>query len=308
MELLLWGALLLSQTGTSAKQYAMKKCGMVAPGALNSTRINLIRAVICIAVSLGIWLVSDRSGSTLLGVGISIAAGVGTALNLFTWILSSQRISMTLIEGICTIGTVILPLFLAPYLYGGESVSLTQWIGTALVIVALLLFGGKDTRKKEKASIWGSVVIIFVCALGATVASVAKKYYTFHVTANGLGSVEFFTLISFVTVLCTFVVLYLIYSQVERRASAQAGCDASAPFPYRRVLPFVLIAAVALYVTELFAAYASKLPSAIYYPATKAMIIIGCFLLDSIVFKERITLKKVIGLTVLLVAVVLINF
>ena len=305
MELLLWGALLLSQMGTSAKQYAMKKCGMIASGPLNSTRINLIRATICVVVSLGIWLVSDRCGSTPLGIGISIAAGVGTALNLFTWILSSQRISMTLIEGICTIGTLILPLFLAPYLYGGESVSALQWFGTVLVLVSLFLFSGKDGRKKEKTSIWGSIALVFVCALGATVASVAKKYYTFHITAKELGSVEFFTLISFVTVLCTFILLYFIYSRIERRATQES--DVSVTFPFRRVFPFVIIAAVALYITELFATYASKLPSAIYYPATKAMLIVGCFLLDVLVFKERVTVKKIIGLILLLTAVILIN-
>ena len=36
MDLMLYGALLLAQAGTGAKQYAMKNCGRLAPGAFNS--------------------------------------------------------------------------------------------------------------------------------------------------------------------------------------------------------------------------------------------------------------------------------
>ena len=42
MEVLLYVALVLSQIGSSAKQYAMKKCGAIAKGESNSIRINLI--------------------------------------------------------------------------------------------------------------------------------------------------------------------------------------------------------------------------------------------------------------------------
>ena len=36
MNILLYGALLLAQAGTATKQYAMKRCGMLAPNAFNS--------------------------------------------------------------------------------------------------------------------------------------------------------------------------------------------------------------------------------------------------------------------------------
>ena len=306
MEILLYGALRLSQLGTGAKQYAMKKCGAAAPGAFNSICINLIRTAICLVVSLVIWAVMDGHTTNSQGLAIAVAAGVGTAFSLFTWILSAQRISLTLLEGVCTIGSLILPLVVAPYLYGGESVSPIQWLGTAFVMLSLLLFSEKRGRGSVKASMGGSIVILTVCCLGTMVAAIAKKMYTFHITAQGLGSVELFTLLSFLSALPVFAILLPIYYRAECRRAAGAGGE-TVSFPFRRVRWYVLVAAVALYVTELFATYASDLPSAVYYPATKALNILGCFVLDSIVFKEKITARKAVGLVLLLVAVILIN-
>ena len=67
------------------------------------------------------------------------------------------------------------------------------------------------------------------------------------------------------------------------------------------------MAAAGLYLYEFFTTTASALPSAIYYPASKAIAVLGTFLLDTLVFKDSITLKKTVGLALLLVAIVLIN-
>ena len=306
MEFLLIGALLLSAIGTGSKQYAMKKCGAIAPGAYNSIRINMIRAAICLVISFVIWLLTDGYGTNSLGLIISIAAGIGTALNLFTWILSAQRISLTLLEGVCTVGALVVPLFLAPYLYNGESVSLLQWLGTFCVIASLFFFSEKDTKKMKSASLLSGIALLFFCTFGIATASVAKKLYTFYVAADDHGSVSFFTLVGFLTVFAVFLILLPICRQNERRRIEKEEPSKPAP-SLRAAWHFILIAAVALYASEFFATYASDLPSAIYYPAIKALNVLGCFLLDVTVFKEKVTVKKAVGLVLLLAAVVLIN-
>lgn len=306
MEVLLYVALVLSQIGSSAKQYAMKKCGAIAKGESNSIRINLIRGAICLAVSILVWIFTDATASDFFGVLIAVLAGIGTSLNLFTWILSAQKISLTLLEGVCTVGVLVVPLVLAPYLYGGESVSLLQWIGSALVILSLFLFSQKEEKKSEKASFFGSMSLIFFCAFGVTLASVAKKVYTYHVVAKGMGSIGFFTMISFLTVFLVFAGLLPFYQRRERRFALAFGQEPQ-PLTLRRIWPYILIAAFSLYVCEIFATVASDLPAAIYYPATKALGILGCFVLDIAVFREKITCKKLLGLATLLTAVVLIS-
>ena len=313
MELLLYGALLLSQAGTSAKQYAMKKCGAVAPGPFNSICINLARSVICLVVSLFIWLIADKTGTTALGVAISLIAGLGTALSLFSWILCAQRLSITLIEGVSMVGTLIIPLFLAPYLYGGETVTPLQWIGTALVFISIFLFTNKapkGTKSTERKGVTFSILMLLLCASSSMLAFIGKKLYVYHITNNGLGSIQTYTLLNFCSVLGLFLLLFALYYQRQKRAAmanAPTGARVRVELPYRRIWVYILIAACALYIYELFATYAAYLPSAIYYPLSRAIAILGSFLLDVIVFKDKITQKKLLGLVLLIVAVVLTN-
>ena len=314
MEFLLYGALLLSQVGTATKQYAMKKCGAIAPGPFNSICINLARSVICLAVSLFIWLIADKTGTTALGVTISLIAGLGTALSLFSWILCAQRISITLIEGVSTVGTLIIPLFLAPYLYGGETVTPLQWLGTVLVFISIFLFTNKapkTAKSADKKSMTFSVLMLLLCATSSMVAFISKKLYVYHITNNGLGSAETYTLLNFCSVLGLFIILFAVYYQRQKRAAAAnapEGARVQVELPYRRVWLYIVIAACALYTFELFATYAAHLPSAIYYPLSRAIAILGSFLLDVLVFKDKVTKKKLIGLVLLIAAVVLTNF
>jgi hypothetical protein len=113
MEILLYGALLIAQAANSAKQYAMKNCAKCAPGPFNSVCINLVRALICLVVSVIIWLSTGGGTTNALGHAIIIISGVGTAFNLLTWILSSRLVSLALIEALCMIGSLVVPLILA---------------------------------------------------------------------------------------------------------------------------------------------------------------------------------------------------
>ena len=307
MTLLLYGALIITQIGICAKQFAMKKCAERAKGGFNSLCINLARSAICLLVSLIIWLVTDGAGTNTLGLALSIGAGVGTALNLYTWILSAQRVSLILIEGASTVGGLILPLIFAPFLYNGDSVSVLQWVGTALVVISIFLFSKSGAKKAEKSGVLGSIILVSVCALGGAVSSVFRKLYSFHIAEKALGSIEFFTFISFVAVFLLFALVFPFYYGKEKQKITAEEKGGRVELPYKRVWLFILIAAISLYACELFSSYASALPSAVYYPVSRALTILGTFLLDTLVFKEKVTPKNLAGLALLLTAVVLIN-
>ena len=307
LELLLYGALLLAQLGTSGKQFAMKKCGAAAPGPFNSVCINMMRSLICLTVSVIIWLIADGSGTTLLGHILIIVSGVGTALSLFTWILASRLVSLTLIECLSMIGTLLLPIILAPYLYDGDTVSIPQWIGCLLVFASVFMFMNKSDGKKKEGKLWQKILIVSVFVVGITLSTITKKYYTYTISQKGLGTVEYFTFINFVTVLLVFLLLFAVYYLRERNQAAKTE-NGRIELPYKKVWVYILIAAASLYLNELFTVYASQLPSAIYYPLSKGLIV-GCsFLLDVAVFKEKVTGRKLIGLITVIIAIILVNF
>lgn len=312
MEILLYGALIVAQLGITGKQYAMKKCGSIAPGGFNSVCINLMRSLICLVVSLVIWLVMDANGTSISGNIVIIIAALGTALNLFTWILSSRKVSLLLIENVSMIGSMIVPMLLAPFIYKGEKISAIQWIGCILVFVSVFFFVNKDEGKKE-GTLLSKILLVSACALGACVSSVFRKYYSFYYEEKGIGSNEYFTLLNFVTLAVVYACMFAFYYIGSmKRAKKVAGEDSAEAtkleLPYKKIWKYVLLAAAALYVNELFTLYASALPSAIYFPLTRGLIILGSFILDATVFHDKITIKKIMGVVVILTAAVLVNF
>lgn len=305
MILLLYGALLLSQFGTSAKQFAMKHCGVKTPGTFNSVCINLARSVICLIVSAVIWIVTDGKASNFSGHIMMITAGIGTALTLLTWILSSRLISLTLLESVGMIGSLIIPLLVAPFLYEGDAVSPIQWIGCILIFVSLFLFTNKDTNQKKESGLISKIIILSIYLSGTAVSMVLRKYYTYHITANNLGSIEYFTFIGFVSACLFFITLFFVFYKKEKMQLTKD--QTKVELPYKKIWKYILLAGVALYIFELFASYAAQLPSAIYYPLSRGLCVVCTFLLDVIAFKDKVTPKKIIGLIVVLIAIVLIN-
>ena len=304
-------ALIIAQLGINGKQYSMKKCGRLAPGPFNSICINTMRALICVFVSLILWLIAGGGITTPLGHLIIILSGIGTALNLFTWILSSRFVSLTLLESICMIGSLLVPMFLAPVLFNGESVSILQWIGAILVFVAVFLFMNKDSSSKKEGTALQKVLIVFFCAIGITVATIFKKYYNVHIFKNALGSEEYFTFINFITILAVFSVLFAIFYKLEAVKIASKsgdGATSKVELPYKKVWFFVIIAAASLFINELFTVYANQLDAAIFLPFSKGLNVACTFIMDAIVFKDKITVKKIIGLVTVIVAIVLVTW
>lgn len=305
MEIFYYGALLLAQVGQTTKQYAMKLCGRKTAGEFNSVCINMARAIICLIVSAVIWLACGGGATNTLGHFLIIVAGIGTALNLFTWILASAMVPLMLIESLSMIGSLVLPLILAPYLYNGDSVKPAQWVGCGLVFLSVFFFMNKDTGEKKQVSALKKAVTVIVCVVSGTVALMFKKYYTFHITAKGLGGVEYYTFVGFVTVLVIFLVLFAIFYGLEKKKLPDKS--ARVELPYKKVWMYILLSAVALYTNELFTSYATNLPSAIFYTLSRGLLVIGSFLLDAIVFKDKVTPKKLIGLLIVITAIVLVN-
>ena len=135
----------------------MKKAGLGAKGNYNSVRINFIRSVICLIVSLAVFFVAGAS-FTADFLWICLLSGAANALSMFSWIICSEKANLVLVEIFSLIGSVAVPLMLSPALYG-ESVSLVNIIGVILLFIAAVIFSIKpenfigNAKKKAKSAI-----------------------------------------------------------------------------------------------------------------------------------------------------------
>ncbi len=301
--------LVIAKTFGTVKGYAMKRAGEKATGGDNSLCINLLRTLICLVVSIGVWCVSGMGFATPLGNLIVVISGISNALNLYFWILSAQMISISLLEVFCMLGSVILPLVLAPVLYNGDSVSLIQWLGCAALLIAMLLFTSQE-KSAEGGNPLKKLIYLFFCVAGVGGVSITQKMYVYHVSDKGLGTIAYFNLGTFVCVALLFSAVFAVRELLARAAARRGVPDVSIPsksFPLKKVIVYVAVAAISLYAYQYFNTLASTLDSAILYPVTYALGMIGSVVLDTFFFGHKLTKKRIIALVFVAIAIVLVN-
>ena len=301
---------------------AMKGSGRMCPGKYNSIRVNAFRALICSAVALAVFFATGARVSAH-GWWLWLVSGVSNAVMMFAWLLCSERVPLVFVESFCMLGSVAIPLFLAPVLYAGESVSALQWAGVVFLLAALIFLSPSPTRnlaaaaengedaekgeagatssarssEKKKAAFMTAAYIALLILSNAGV-SITQKLYPARV---GKEYTPFFNAATFgVVLLCFFGALFAGKAFAGRKmlpGNAASG---------RKLALYVAIAAVMIYVYSFFATLAADaLPSAVYYPLARGVSMLLTVLCDFFVFKQKITKNDVAGLAFILAAVLL---
>lgn len=288
--------------------FSMKRAGMAAPGPDNSLYINLLRSVLCLAVSFVIWLVSGGGTTTGGGMLLILLSGVSNALSIYFWVLSSQMVSISLIEVFSMIGTVILPMAISPLLYNGDVATPIQWCGALALAVALFFFVNEERGDHKNYSAAAKITAVALQVVGVAGIGITQKLYVYYYESKGLGSIELFNFGTFAAVCVCFVMFFAVKLIFTAYASKRnrGGVHSLREFPIGKVWWLVLIAALALYGYQYFSTAASTLPSAILYPVSYAFSMIVSFVLDT-VFGKPMSWKRGVAFVFVAAAIVLVN-
>lgn len=284
--------LILSNIAAIIKKIAVKNCGSIASGPRNSIIINVIRSLGCTAVSLIVCLASGLVPLDRVGTVISVLSGISNGVFLFVWILAANRVSLCTVETFSMAGGVVLPLIVSPFIFAGESVSIAQWVGSALLFVAMFCLS--KNNKKTKMS-FTSLILLIICSLGNFGSVFTKKLFT----TFSDGSTEVYQLYTFIFVFATLGIMFLFMPKSK---------DSTAPKFTPKASLYILVAVVMLYLYEYFATISSAYLSAIFYPLLYVISMPLTFLADVIIFKEKVTVNNVIGIILITLSGVLINF
>ncbi len=280
-----------------AKMIAVKKCGNNSTSVLNSVQVNLIRSVVCMVVGVVIALVARLA--TWSYFAICVLSGVANALLMLSWILAAMSVSLCTVESFVMIGSVVLPLLVTPFLYDGEKVSLLQWIACALLLAAVLLFSAK--KKGEKTSLLTYAWLV-TCMLSAATTNITSKYYVYKV---GNEYAAFFNAITFIVVFLFFLICYIVgmTNRKKTKGSLESEEVKFGIFSLERKTYFwIAIAAVTMYTFQFFNTLASgRLPSAILYPLSYGAGFLLTAVIDTFLYKEKLTPKR--GVAILLATI-----
>lgn len=305
--------LAISKFCGAAKMAAMKNCGNADDSTGTSVKVNAVRSGIILAVSVIVFAVSRAA--TADGVWIAALSGVSNALNMLSWLVCATAVSLCIVETFVMIGSVVFPLALSPLLYAGETVSAAQWAGAGVILAAVVLFCvGRDVKFGKKGIVW-----IAVCTLSSAGCNVTAKLYAVRA---GSEYVAFFNLVTFVIVFAFFAVVAAITVLKNSKKTDSAAdsepvensgrAEEKNPQPReffglpKRTYFRIAIAAVGMYATNYFMTLAAgALPSGVLYPLSYGAGFVLTAIMDTVFFKQKLTLPRAVATVLAVVGAVL---
>ncbi len=290
--------LFLSKLAGIGKMIAMKKCGNIASGVENSLRINLIRSLGCLVISLVVSLAIGFDGMSGTGVLISVVCGIANALLLFSWVLAAEQASLCTVEVFCMTGGVIIPMIITPLFIESESIGIPAWIGALLLLPATLLLFPRGSTGRFSFS---SLPMLLLAGAANAGCIISQKLYTAYEcgTAADLSTVTFAVCIP---------VLATVYFALKLLKKNEQKRDQNKITAKPQTIVYIIIAIVMLYSAQYLQTMASgMLISEILFPLSYAMAMPLTLLTDVIFFREKIRIRGIVGIILAVASAVLCN-
>lgn len=291
--------LILAKLCCVGKIIAMKACGSTLRGLRNSVRINLFRTAICLAVSFFVCLVAGFVPCSPKSYLFIIGSGAATGVELVSWVLAVQGTTVCQLGVAGMIGSVAVPMLLAPFLFRGESVSWLGWVGMLLLFVAVFLFSPRTEHNEKRKLTPQTFFYMFCNAVGSCANVIFQKLYA----VEG-GDIAYFNLLTFSVTFLFLTVFVFLLKIFQKKESSDPGF---AGILKNRTGLLIIAAAVFLYAYQfLFTRSAGLLSSGIFYPLSYALGMGLNYLCDITLYHEKVTLRNLCGIAAVLLSCILI--
>ena len=275
-------------------------CGKKTSGVLTKTQdailANLVRMLCCIAIGAlivtlaGGWKNGVWNVPTLL---ISALSGLATATFTVTWLLSVKRGAYMLVE-VFLLSGVILPILLCSLSFG-EEISFTDWLGIVLLVVAAYLMCTYNKQVKGNVK-WQDFALLLLCAVANGTVDFSQKLFV-HTVIEGESS--FYNLLTYLFAAVFLGLFFLLYKREEGEKT---------PAPIKSIVLYIGIMAVCLFLHSYLKTLAAKeLDAVVLYPLAQGGSLILSMLMSTLLFREKVNGKCILGVTLAFGALLLIN-
>lgn len=270
-----------------------KKVSTLVTGTRGAAATNLLRMALCTLISI-LLLVTGIEKVSLVPDGpaifIGIAAGVTLSAFTITWLLAVQKGAFVLISVAQMFGVVV--TLICSTLEFGTQPTLLQYLGIALLMAAVLVMGSYS--KKLKGSLTAiAIVLLILCGVSSGLYDFTLKLFTTYSTSSK-------SMLNLLTYLVSALILggmVLLPQKGEKVA-----------IPWKKIVLPILLMSVCLFLNSYFKAFSTQyLPDAALYPIYQAGGLILSTLIGAVFFKERVTVRCVIGLVLAFAAILLLK-
>lgn len=288
--------LLIALFAGVTKGYCGKKTSGYTTGFRDAISANSIRMLLCTAIGFVLILITEGLGvliQTRDVLLISALSGVSTAIFVVTWLISVKKSAYMMLDIFLMLG-VLIPI-IASNLFFHEPIKLTQWLGMIVLFAAVVIMCSYNNSIKAKITP-SSFLLLLVCGIANGIADFSQKIFTKQVPT---GSTAVF---NFYTYLFAAFVLAAIFFLLPKPTKAAGKSN------IRSMVIYILLMALFLFVNSYFKTLAAKyLDAVLLYPLNQGCALILSALMASILFKEKLTVKAVIGIVTAFAGLLIIN-
>lgn len=292
------GYLLLSVAlfSGAVKGYCGKKTGSFTKNTQSAVLLNLVRMAVCILFGTAvIFAYNDTAYFTLNPrvLLISALSGVSTAVFVVSWLISVKKSAYMMLDVFLMLGTLI-PMLASRFAFE-ESILAKQWIGFAVLVLAVVIMCSYNNSVKIKLTV-RAVLLLILCGAANGLADFSQKIYVKMLPEM---PVSIFNLYTYIFAAITLAVVYFVTARGEK-AEFESGS--------RLKYVYILIMAIALFVNSYFKTSAAVyLDSAELYPLNQGLALVISTFMATAFFKERLTLKCVCGILLAFLGLLIMN-
>ena len=288
--------LLISLFAGMLKGYCGKKTSSYTDSIGNAVFANTIRMFLCILIGFILILATEDlrilvpSPALLL---ISALSGVSSAVFVVTWLISVKKSAYMMLDIFLMLG-VLIPLSASSLLFS-ESVKLTQWVGLGVLLVAVVIMCSYNNTIKTKLTL-PALMLLLMCGTANGIADFSQKLFTKCIPDGSAAAFNFYTYVF------AALVLSIAYAVTRTRASGTEKGN------LKKIFGYVFIMAMCLFANSYFKTLAARYLSAVLlYPLNQGCALILSAIMSATLFKEKLTLKAVIGMMTAFAGLLIIN-
>lgn len=236
----------------------------------------------------------------------SILSAVLFAVDLFTGLEAVKGCSIA-VATMFSLGGLVISVVVS-YFWFGEEIKSYQIAGLCVFFVSAYLLSSKDGESGEKISA-KTFLMLFVNFLANGLVMVVQKYFALKVEGTNTPLFSFVTFaLCGVFMLACFAVTCIRNKHREKPLQKDCEKGTDKPVLNKKLVICGILLALALFLINIMITEMSKtVPSIIVFPVSSAISILIAVLVGYLVFKEKLSIKKIIGLIVGVASIIILG-
>ncbi len=305
--------LLVVFTGLT-KGFCGKKTSEYTNEFTNASFANSVRMVLCAIISFIAILIFENVSSlnlSLNGFLVSVLSGVLTSIFVVTWLIAVKDSAYMLIDVFLTLFTLA-PIILSLMIYN-EKIQFIQIIGFILLVISTLIMASyNNSIKKQKLNL-KSIIILLLCGLSNGLNLFCQKFFVNLGGNQSVYAFNFYVYVFSAIILTLFFIInyYFINNKTTPLNNAKNNNFKEQNSPIKllkNIYGYIIVMSMCLFLNSFFSTLASaNLQATFQYPLQQGLNLTLSLVMSAVFFKEKITLKSIIGILLTFVSLLLIN-